>query len=287
MSIPKPLLQSVQEKLDADGWQLPISPPVAAKVQETINQGNFQIQNLSRLIMIDQSLTCQVLREANSGFFAGLRRVTSLDEAITRLGSNRMSAMLEASIKKNVYISPDQKINVLMLDLWRHSLTCALASRWLAEKADYPAMANEAFVAGLLHDVGKLFLLRVMEEIRMTDELHSDLSKELIIEVLQTQHTLQGYNLLSRWNLPEKYCHVVRDHHDENFDATDVLIIMLRLVDLTCQKLGVGLINDPTIVLANSNEAHVGGFNEVMLAELEIKVEQIVQFTERVGTFTP
>ncbi|MBF0497397.1 MAG: hypothetical protein HQK58_12615, partial [Deltaproteobacteria bacterium] len=73
--------------------------------------------------------------------------------------------------------------------------------------------------------------------------------------------------------------------HNEAFDATDVLIIMLRLVDLTCQKIGVGLNSDPTIILANSNEAHVGGFNEVMLAELEIKVERIVQFTERVGTY--
>ncbi|MBF0549785.1 MAG: HDOD domain-containing protein [Deltaproteobacteria bacterium] len=282
--MPKPLLQIVAEKLNSDDLQLPVFNPVALRAREMIGQGVYQESTLVKMIMIDQSLTCQILREANSGFFSGLRRVSTLEEALTRLGRNRVAVLILALIEKNTYISPNARINDFMLELWRHSLTCAMASRWLAQKADYPGMANEAFLAGLLHDIGKLFLLRVLDEIVASDEIQIDLSGDLIKEVLQTQHTIQGFNLLSRWNLPERYCHVVRDHHEDNFDATDVLMIMLRLVNLACEKMGVGLIHDPTIMLPNTNEAHVGGFNEVMLAELEIRIERIVQLTERVRT---
>ncbi|MBF0497713.1 MAG: HDOD domain-containing protein [Deltaproteobacteria bacterium] len=280
----KPLLQIVAEKLNSDELQLPVFSPVALRAREMIAQGVYQESTLVRMIMVDQSLTCQILREANSGFFSGLRRVSTLEEALTRLGRNRVAALILTLIEQDTYISPDARINGYLLDIWRHSLTVAMASKWLAEKADYPGMANEAFLAGLLHDIGKLFLVRVLDEIVASDEINSDLSGDLIKEVLQTQHTTQGFNLLSRWNLPERYCHVVRDHHEDNFDATDVLMIMLRLVNLACQKVGVGLMHDPTIILTNTNEAHVGGFNEVMLAELEIRIERIVQLTERVRT---
>jgi len=76
-----------------------------------------------------------------------------------------------------------------------------------------------------------------------------------------------------QWNLPEKYCHVARDHHKEPFDSKDMLSALVRLADKACLKLGIGLTADPALVLAATAEADALHLSEVDLAQMEIMLE--------------
>ena len=99
------------------------------------------------------------------------------------------------------------------------------------------------------------------------------LSKPVIVEVLQHMHVEQGAMLMQHWNIPELYGEIVRQHHAETYDTSNTLLLMVRLVDMACKKVGIGLHHDPSIVLSTTAEAQALGAKEVVLAELEIMLE--------------
>jgi len=86
-------------------------------------------------------------------------------------------------------------------------------------------------------------------------------------------HVEQGTMLMQHRNIPDLYVEIVRQHHDETYDTNNTLLLIVRLVDIACQKVGIGLYHDPSIVLATTSEAQALGAKEVILAELEIMLE--------------
>jgi len=113
----------------------------------------------------------------------------------------------------------------------------------------------------------------VVEMINLSEKTDKKPSKELLNEVMFSFHAERGYSLLKKWNLPEIYCDIARDHHSEDFDSNDILMVIVRLVNKACNKLGIGLNKDPSIVLAATPEANVLGLSELFLAKLEITIE--------------
>jgi HD-like signal output (HDOD) protein len=162
-----------------------------------------------------------------------------------------------------------------MQTLWKHSLGCALGTKWFAEKTGYRELAQEGLLAGLLHDIGQLFLLKILEDVHASEPQIS-LSKPVILEVFQHMHVEQGAILMQHWNIPELYSEIVRQHHDEIYDTSNTLLLLVRLVDMACRKVGIGLHHDPSIVLATTAEAQALGVKEMVLAELEIMLEDAV-----------
>ncbi len=95
----------------------------------------------------------------------------------------------------------------------------------------------------------------------------------MLREVLATLHVEQGHQLMVQWQLPQVYCDIVAGHQQERWDQANVLLAMVRLSNLTCRKIGVGLNRDPSVLLFASSEAQVLGLKETALAELEIIIE--------------
>ena len=95
----------------------------------------------------------------------------------------------------------------------------------------------------------------------------------LLDEVIDSLHCKHGYVLMKNWNLPERYCLIVRDHHAADFDGENHLLTIVRLADHACNKVGLGLRPDDQIVLSATREASLLGFSDVALAKLEIHLE--------------
>jgi HD-like signal output (HDOD) protein len=88
---------------------------------------------------------------------------------------------------------------------------------------------------------------------------------------------------MHRWNMPEVYCEVVRDHHLPEIKSSNMLLALTRLVDQACNKLGIGMCPNPTLVLFATIEAQLLGAKEITLAELEITIEDAMQTLQKVG----
>jgi len=273
MTTDKPIITLIQEHLRGDLTNLPVFSSVAVRLQQALSKRDFTIESVLELISEDQSLAGNILKVANSSYYAGLSKVAVIKDAIVRLGAQEIANMAMMASQFETYRSSNEILNQKMLALWGHALSCAVGAKWVARKAGYPEIASEAFMGGLLHDIGKLALLKIMDDICRSGECKVNLTEPLVNEILGTMHEEVGYNLMRSWNLPESYAAISIYHHNPDYDNANILLVTVRLSNAACRKAGRDILPDPELSLALLPEVHVLGIKEITLAELEIVVE--------------
>jgi HD-like signal output (HDOD) protein len=244
--------------VDADRVRLPVHPEIARQVTVCLDAKAPEVKRLWELIGRDPALLCNLFRAANSSFFAGLQKTLSIEEAVTRLGSSKACQVVERACREGGEgWLQGELLPRYMPSLWQHAQACAVGARWLANRCGYQEIADQVYLAGLLH----------------CGEFSMTLSEELIQEVIATMHVEQGLRLFEEWNLPEAYKDVVADHHDEELDAQNIVVALVKLANKGCRKVGLGLQRQPDIVLPTTGEAQFLGVDEIVLAEFEIMLE--------------
>jgi HD-like signal output (HDOD) protein len=271
------IIEVVKARLATGTQSVPVFHAVAVKLQQVLMRPDFSIDEVHNLINADPGLASQVLRAANSSFYSGLTKVGTIREAIIRLGSREVANLAMLTTQQDLYRSDDVKYKALMQILWKHAFSCAIGSKWLAQKAGLAPQASEAFLAGLLHDVGKLFLLKVMEEVCREEKFRVAANPSVLAEVLSSLHVEQGHQLMEQWQMPPAYCDVVAGHEDEQWNQGNMLLAIVRLSNIACRKAGIGIRRDEGAVLFATPEARILGVKEVVLAELEIVVEDALK----------
>jgi HD-like signal output (HDOD) protein len=273
MSTEKPLIALVNEHLSGDLSDLPVFHSVAVRLQQALARRDFTIDEVLELISEDQSLAGKVLKVANSSYYAGLSKVATIKEAIVRLGAQEIANVAMMASQFESYQSSNEILNSNMQGLWSHAFSCAVGAKWLARKAGYPDISSQAFMGGLLHDIGKLALLKVMDDITRSGESRIALTKPLIDEILTSMHEEVGYNLMRSWCLPETYAIISIQHHKAEFDSGNILLVVVRLANEACRKVGKDIKEYSEIALISCPEVQALGLKEITLAELEIVVE--------------
>ena len=269
----KPLIEMIEEHLRGDLQRLPIFDSVAVKLQQMLASRDFKMDDVTEMISRDQSLASQVLKVANSSYYAGLSSIATIKDAIVRLGAQEVANMVMMASQFEQYRSENEYLNASMQKLWVHSLACATGAKWLAKKTGYTNLAAESFMGGLLHDIGQLALLKVLDDIHRNKESKTAFPVTLIDEILDRMHEEVGYKLMKSWSLPESYCSIAVNHHKEDFDGNDILLVIVRLSDKACKKVGKSPNPDSTLSLISSPETQFLSVKEMTLAELEITVE--------------
>jgi len=267
------LLEIINNYLDSDQMRLPPFDATSKRIQGEAMKETPDTDLIERLVIRDQALTGQVLRIANSAFYKGLVKVSTVRNAILRLGVNEVSNIVTLVSQQESYKSKDPKINTVLRELWKHSLGCAIGAHWIAKNTGFANLASESFFAGLLHDVGKLFIMAVLEQLKQSQEIDVQPAPALLHEIMANQHSQYGFDLMKNWNLPEHYCHIARDHHAETIDPKNYLLLIVRVADKACNKAGIGCEPDASIALSGLPETKVLNLTEVDLAKLEIHLE--------------
>jgi HD-like signal output (HDOD) protein len=265
----------IAARVDSDEFKLPVFNQVALEVQNAIN-ANAQMQTIEEIVLKDQALASEILRVANSAFFAGLAKQQNVHQALVRLGVNRVVSLVMMAAQRQAYTARHPFLAQVMKKLWQHSAASAGACRWVAEKCGYKNLAESAFLAGLFHDLGSLVVLKVLDEVCLTYE-GPELTDAVIMEVISSLHTEYGFRVMQSWHLPSHYSEVARDHHNEGLAAKSVLLQIVRLVDAACAQTGIGMTCNRELVLEALPEAQALGIRDVHLAELEIQLEELVE----------
>jgi len=221
----------------------------------------------------DPILVSEVLRLANSSFFSGLSEVVTLQDAIVRLGMKQMSTLVLSISQKRMYSASEGMFRERMTTLWEHVFAASLSARWIADKTGNRKLIDHAHVATLLHDVGKLSLLRIIEDLAKSEEL--PLNDNLVDTTLDRLYCEHGAQLLTLWGLPETLCEVVRSQNDEVFEQGNILLAIVKLADKACAKEGVSDRPDPDLDLESLTETRYLGIDEITLAELRISIEDM------------
>lgn len=270
-------LDIIEKYVESDKVKLPPFDKTAMRIQMEIQKKDASISKIEKLIIADPAMASQILKLANSAFFRGLSKVMTVRDAIVRLGLDEITRMAMILTQKQMYMTKDTFIKNFRNRLWQHSLVCALVSQWVAREAGFDDITQEVFFAALVHDIGKLFLITLIEKIKASREVQFMPSGAVIREIIDSQHTIQGHRLLKKWNIPDRYCQVVKEHHDPKFDSSNVPLVILRLVNKTCHKVGVSLEKKSDSEHSVTAEASFFGFSEIKLAQLELQIEDSVR----------
>jgi len=252
---------------------LPVLNPKALNIQGEATKKDPDFNILARMIRMDPTLTSQILKTANSPFYRGLGDVETIKDALVRLGQNTMVNIIMKVIHQQNFTSSNPLIRSYQNRLWSHSVSCAIGSLWTAKYLSLEELIPKAFIAGLLHDMGKLYLLTALEKILESKTAGFKPTPQLIEKILDSLHSVLGFSLLTKWHLPEHYRIIARDHHEQKYDRADMLLVIVRLVNNVCIKMEK---NDPQADLSgivSSREADLLGMPEIGVAELEIALE--------------
>jgi putative nucleotidyltransferase with HDIG domain len=203
------------QELIANLGDLPPLPQVAAQVLRLAADPDSTAQELQRVIATDQALSAQILKIANSAMFGMVREVKTLTQAIMTLGFSTIKSIAIASSARNLYSRGGTGLQERLL--WEHALVTALSARAYAKSFRSPRL-EEAFLAGLLHDIGKSvmgikFPERYGALLRTVYNEGAD-GMESELELLGFDHAMVGEALLLSWNLPRSLGNSVRWHHD-------------------------------------------------------------------------
>lgn len=219
--------------------QLPPLHQVAQRLISLMNDDRSSARDLDKLIRNDQALTARILKLANSSAYGKSRDIFQLTEAVVLLGHATISNMvLSLSVGDVVAGGRDQEFAARA---WEHSLDCAAVSRALANISGCADPEN-AFVTGLMHDIGLLVQAQAVPEV-LADIAAAEPEDLLAAErqAMGLNHAQVGMKLLNRWKLPKNLCEAVRFHHapDKKFLRTNPLVIIVALADQLTAIAGV------------------------------------------------
>jgi len=272
MSSPVSLVDIINRFIESDSVVLPVFNSAAARIQQEIAKAEPSIQVIEKVITSDQALSTQVLKIANSAFYRGLKEVGTVRTAIMRLGVKEIEKVVLLATTKQHFTSKDKTINQMLKKLWQHAVGCAYGAVWISKRHTYGIEQSQAFFGGLFHDVGKLLVLVIIEQIKRRNK-NLNVTDALLLEAMDRLHSREGGKLLNQWNVPEYFCLIAREHHSLEIDDKNILMLMVRMANLLCHKLGIGLTHDPSLVLPATLEADLLNLSEIDLAELEIVLE--------------
>ena len=171
---------------------------------------------IADVIRLDPGITADLLHASNSAFSGGSARIETVRDALLQLGLRQVCRIVLRIIISPVLSDPRHEA-VQRLDLWKHSLACAIGAQLIARKAR-STDPELAFTTGLLHDIGKIRLaltyghdyLALVEQAKRENEALFLLERES----LQNDHAQAGGRLLQEWNFPESIAAAIEAHHD-------------------------------------------------------------------------
>jgi putative nucleotidyltransferase with HDIG domain len=195
---------------------IPTLPNIVFKVNKMLENYDTSISDLCTIIEKDQAMVTKILTLVNSTYYGFRSRINNTVHAVIVLGFNTVrNAIVSVSIIR-AFSKGESREEFDITDFWRHSIGVAVTSRYLSEqsKLDSP---DDCFVAGLLHDIGKVILAqhftklfdRVWESARVEGKSFFEAEQEL----LPVNHAQIGGYLTKRWQFPDSLIDTIGNHH--------------------------------------------------------------------------
>jgi putative nucleotidyltransferase with HDIG domain len=228
---------------------IPSLPQFVIETLKKLDDPTSSASNVGKILSKDDGLVMRILRLANSAYYGLPRRISGVSEAISFLGFKTVKSIVLAA---SVYKFMDSSFTGYSLDrgeLWKHSQGVAAASRHLSEKLRI-GDPEEAYIGGLLHDIGKIVLndyvrfgysiiLRLVED----DGVQFCEAEK---QVLGFDHAQVGGLVMEQWNLPDSYSYITTYHHSpwelpESAGEHQKVLDIVHVSNIMCLMLGIGM----------------------------------------------
>jgi HD-like signal output (HDOD) protein len=202
------LVEELEGCLTLDKLELPSLPEVALKIRRALADDGVSIAEIGRLIGTDPALAARILKTANSAlFYRGTKPITSLHDAVARLGHKMVRNVALSFAAQQVFIGyGSQQLRSYVSGIWQHSVHVAALAHMLA-RIRTQSNPDDAFLAGLLHEIGKLYIL-----MRAKDNAEMLSAEAAFQAVLAAWHPRIGRAVLETWEVSSELAVAVGEH---------------------------------------------------------------------------
>jgi putative nucleotidyltransferase with HDIG domain len=221
---------------------LPPLPAIVQRLLEVTKSARSSADDVARVLREDAAVAAKILRVANSPFYGACRKITEVTRAVVRLGTTAVQNLVLGLCVRNTLLKKAASSSE-HASLWYHSVVAASASELIGRQIGYKPL-EEAFVAGLLHDIGHLAMLILRPKaFRECLQIPPGEMTQMQAEraTFGIDHADLGYAVMNQWRLPESLCRVVRDHHALQIPSEERLLMVVSLADLLAYINGYGL----------------------------------------------
>lgn len=260
-------------------------PTIHFRLEEAINNPKKSMSDIAKVIREDPGLTARLLRIVNSAFYNFPSKVETISQAVTIVGTQQLSALALATSVMKMFNGIQSNL-VSMDSFWRHSVACGLAARVLATMRR-DNNAERFFVAGLLHDIGRLILYTKLTD-RSREILHRARTAPMLLyeaerEALGFTHAVVGGLLLQTWKLPTSLEEIVMFHHNP-MSATrfPMETAIVHLSDIVVHAMDLGSSGETFIPPLDSTAWDKLGLHPSVLGSVEEQIDR--QFHDAIQT---
>jgi len=220
-------------------------PEVTAKIVATVDDPKSNAGQMNKIVSHDPALVTRILKVVNSAFYGLPGQIASIERAIVLLGLNAVKNIAVAASLGQLFRGVKLCEGWTAKDLWTHCIAVGVAARELARQMKVP-LADEAFLAGMIHDVGMLVLLQVCpEKLRAVCEKAKGSSGpfyEIENAAMGMDHQRLGAALCEQWKFPRS-CQLVAGYHHRPTTLTQnsrLLVTLIYVADTLCCVQGHG-----------------------------------------------
>jgi HD-like signal output (HDOD) protein len=242
--------EALKKKILRKVRDLPPMPQTVLKARDIMADPKSDFKQLADLFETDQSIATKVLKLANSPYYGLGGKVSSIQHASVVLGHKALGELITMGGTSSLLGDTLQGYGLDAGALWKHSLAVAFGSRIIAQKK-YPALTNDAFTSGLIHDAGKLILDQyVAERWELFEEFMSDGQKTFLEaekEILELDHSEVASEVCKTWNIPQPLTIAIRYHHHPARSHGSELAYIVHVADALAMMTGLGLGIDGTL----------------------------------------
>ena len=270
---PKVLMDNILREVS----DLPSLPAVVSQLIELLNDPEANVKNLQAIISHDQALTAKVLRLANSAYYGFPRRISTITEAVIILGFATLKSLAFAASAFKMFNARFEGYTLNKGDFWKHSLICALSARIIAHRMKYKEL-EVAFIAGLMHDIGKMVLSKYVKNSfsEIIRQVNADKKNFTEAEraVLGFDHPTIGGKVAQKWNLPSTFYEVITYHHQPELSKDEkTLTSIVHVADSLTLMMGYGLGVDGLNYPLSREALKVTGLTKSDFKEIIVQVE--------------
>ena len=256
---------------------IPTIPSVLKQLSTIIENPKISLNEISHFVSKDPALTTKILQMVNSALYGFPGRISSVNHAVMLLGLNVVKGLL-------LSVSVFEIMHKAMIGLREHSIGVAIASKILAQKKGLKE-PEEVFVAGLLHDVGKVILTLVYPEDYDKTVKEAEAAGISIFEAernhfSETHAAVAGW-LSEKWHFPKKLCDCIANHHRPQVSTLAPLeTAIVHMADILVKARGLGFSGDNLVPEVNPKAWETLGLAEADLREILKELEDSVEQTE-------
>lgn len=216
-------LVHVKTELEANRLVLPTLPDIALKVRDAVSGGDASAQELAEMIITDAALSARLMQVSNSPLYRGAQEIKNIQMAVTRLGNKTIRTLITSLVMQQMFKPTSKILEQYFRTTWEQGVNVSAICRALSSFVPH-LNADEAMLAGLVHQIGKLPILTLVEKIPEFRDSPSRLEK-----LLEKAHPHVGKIIMDTWNFPDELKLVASEYvnfqreHDGPADYVDLV----------------------------------------------------------------